>query len=209
MAFPGVTAGIKAAGAGASASTGLVGALGGPVGIALMAGSFLGGFGKKKKGKIYIPTYSPEGKKVFKGLHESVLKGLFPENLASRFIGDAKKIEQSRRRMTERAFAGAGYRGRENVVSGNVARGFLGETSARFKGVQTGLRRAGLARRDFALSRLGKLQNIINLEANKPIALAQAGMMKSEMEQAEGAGKGAAIGSLAQLALLSRMNLGA
>jgi len=159
----------------------------------------------KKKGKIYIPAYSPEGKKLFGELHKSVLQGLFPENLASRFIGDAKKMEQARRRVSEKRFAGAGFRGPENVATGNVARGFLSETAGRLRNVQPGVRRAGQARREFAIRRLGNLQNIINLESNKPIALAQAGFMKEEQKQLAGAQRGAGLGSLAQLAALRLM----
>ena len=182
-----------------------IGMIGGPLGA--LAGAAIGGLfgGKKKKEKIYIPTYGPEGKKLFGALHKSVLDNLFPENLASRFIGDAKRIVQTRRRVSQRGFAGAGFRGPENVVSGNVARGFLGETSARLRGARPGVRRAGTARRDFALSRLGNLQNIINLESGKPLALAQARAYKEELDQASGARTGAAIGSLASLAALSQL----
>ncbi len=181
-----------------------IGAIGGPLGI--LAGAAIGGlFGKKKKkDKIYIPTFSPEGKKVFKELHKSVLGNLFPENLASRFIGDAKRIEQARRRGSERRFAGAGFRGPENVVGGNVAKGFLGETATRLKGTRPGIRRAGEARREFSLSRLGNLQNIINLESNKPLALAQANLYKKELSQQAGARTGAAIGSAVSLAAISK-----
>lgn len=189
-------------GAISGAGTGFL--VGGPYGA--IAGGAIGGFlgGSKKKGKIYIPTFSPEGKKVKKELHKSILGTLFPENLASRFIGDAKRIEQARRRVSERRFAGAGFRGRENVVGGNIARGFLSETATRLKGTQPGIRRAGEARREFNLSRLGNLQNIINLETFKPLALAQAGLYKKELGQQAGARTGAAIGSIASLAAIAK-----
>ncbi len=186
-----------------------IGAIGGPIGmgVGMLAGAAIGGLfsgGKKKKSKIYIPTFSPEGKKLKKELHKSILGNLFPENLASRFIGDAKRIEQARRRVSKRRFAGAGFRGPENVVGGNVARGFLNETATRLKGTQPGIRRAGEAKREFNLSRLGNLQNIINLEQSKPLALAQANLYKKELSQQAGARTGAAIGSLASLAAIAK-----
>ncbi len=152
---------------------------------------------------ITQPKLTPKGEKLEKELFKSIKTTLFPENLASRFIGDAKRIEQARRRGSERRFAGAGFRGRENVVGGNVAKGFLGETSARLRGTRPGIRRAGEARRKFSLGRLGNLQNFINLQSGTPILRAQAGLIKGEQEQAAGAKKGAFIGSLAQLAAMS------
>lgn len=197
---------IGALGGGASGAIigSQIGMIGGPVGA--IAGAAIGGLfgGKKKSQKIYVPAFSPEGKKVKGELQKSIMGALFPENLAARFIGDARRIEQARRKTTEQGFAGAGFRGPEKVVTGNVARGFLGETATRLRGVQRGARQAGEAKRGFELSRLGNLQNLINLETDKPLALAQAGAYKKELSQTEGAGMGAAIGSLASLVAASR-----
>ena len=197
---------IGALGGGASGAIigSKIGMIGGPVGA--IAGAAIGGLfgGGKKKQKVYVPAFSPEGKKVKGELQKSVMGTLFPENLAARFIGDARKIEQARRKTTEHGFAGAGFRGPETVVTGSAARGFLGETSTRLRGAPAGTRQAGEAKRGFELSRLGNLQNLINLETDKPLALAQAGLYKKELGQAEGARTGAAIGSLASLVALSR-----
>lgn len=170
------------------------------------AGGFLGGSGGggPEFEPITQPKLTPEGEKLEKELFKSIKTELFPENLAARFIGDAKKIEQARRRTFERRFAGAGFRGPENIVTGKVARGFLGETAARLRGTQPGVRRAGEARRDFAVSRLSKLQSFINLQSGTPLLRARAGLIKGEQEQAESARMGAAIGSLASLAAISR-----
>lgn len=197
---------IGALGGGASGAIigSQIGMIGGPVGA--IAGAAIGGLfgGKKKSQKIYVPAFSPEGKKVKGELQKSIMGALFPENLAARFIGDARRIEQARRKTTEQRFAGAGFRGPENVVTGNVARGFLGETATRLGGVQRGARQVGQAKRGFELSRLGNLQNLINLETDKPLALAQADLYKKELSQLEGAETGAAIGSLASLVAASR-----
>lgn len=152
---------------------------------------------------ITQPKLTPKGEKLEKELFKSIKTTLFPENLASRFIGDAKRIMQTRRRVSRRGFAGAGFRGPESVVGGNVARGFLNETATRLRGTQPGIRRAGEARREFSLGRLGNLQNFINLQSGTPILKARAGLIKGEQEQAAGARKGAFIGSLAQLAAMS------
>ena len=198
---------IGALGGGASGAIigSKIGMIGGPAGA--IAGAAIGGLfgGKKKKDKkVYVPAFSPEGKEVKGELHKSVMGTLFPENLAARFIGDAKKIEQARRKTAGRGFAGAGFRGPESVVTGSAARGFLNETATRLESVRPGVRQAGEAERGFELSRLGNLQNLINLETDKPLALAQAGLYKKELGQAEGARTGAAIGSLASLVALSR-----
>lgn len=187
-----------AAGAG---STGLLSALGGPVGLALGAASVAGLFGKSKKPATIVPILSAKSKKLKGELFESVL---FPENLALPFIGAAKRVEGARRRAFKTSTAGAGFRGPETAVGGNVARGFLGETAARFEGAQTGIRKTGEFRRGREIDRLSNLQNIINFESRKPLALAQATSLQDEFSQLRGAEQGAAIGSLAQLAVLSR-----
>lgn len=143
------------------------------------------------------------GKQLETSLYKSIKSELFPENLASRFIGDAKKIEQSRRRIARRGFAGAGYRGPDTVVGGNVARGFLSETATRLGGAGAGARKAGESRRTFELNRLTKLQNFMNLQMQTPVLRAEADIFGKEQEQYEAAQRGSALGGLAQLAALS------
>jgi len=156
--------------------------------------------GAAPSGKI---TLTKKGKELETSLYKSIKSELFPENLASRFIGDAKKIEQSRRRMSEKGFAGAGFRGPRSVVSGNVARGYLSETAARLGGAGAGVRKAGESRRTFALNRLAKLQNFMNLQMQTPVLRAEADIFGKEQEQYEAAQRGSALGGLAQLAALS------
>lgn len=148
------------------------------------------------------PILTPAGKKLEKGLFTSIKSELFPENLASRFIGDAKKLAGARRKQFQKISAGAGFRGPENIVSGDVGRGILGETATRIGEAGIGARKAGGAKREFAISRLGKLQNFINLQSGTPILRAQAGLIKGEQKQAAGAQKGAILGSLAQFATI-------
>ena len=148
------------------------------------------------------PILTPAGEKLEKGLFTSIKSELFPENLASRFVGDAKKLAGARRRHAQKTTAGAGFRGPENVVAGEVGRGILGESATRLGEAGVGARRAGGAKRDFAINRLGKLQNFINLQSGTPILRAQAGLIKGEQKQAAGAQEGALLGTLAQFATL-------
>ena len=156
--------------------------------------------GTAPSGKIEL---TEKGKQLETSLYESIKSNLFPENLASRFIGDARKFEQSRRRASERSFAGAGYRGPENVVSGNVARGMLSETATRLGGAGAGERKAGEARRTFELNRFADMQNFMNLQTQTPVLRAQADIFGKEQAQYEAAQRGSALGGLAQLAALS------
>ena len=156
--------------------------------------------GTAPSGKIRL---TKKGKELETSLYKSIKSELFPENLASRFIGDAKKIEQSKRRIAEKRFAGAGFRGRDSVVSGNVARGFLSETAARLGGAGAGVRKAGESRRTFDLNRLAKLQNFMNLQMQTPVLRAEADIFGKEQTQYEAAQRGSALGGLAQLAALS------
>lgn len=193
-----------AAGATGSASMGLA-ALAGPVGIGLMAASFLSGsglFGGKKKGKTYVPTYSPEGKEVFKTLHTSILEGKYPESLSAFFIGDEVRKEGLRRKTAKKSFFGAGFRDPESGVGGGVARGYLSETATRLGAAGAGESRAGAAKREFGLRRLSNLQNIINLESSKPVSLMQANLIGKEQKQLAGARTGAGLGTLATLAAI-------
>lgn len=217
--------GFSGAGAGASAGAirtanyGTAGAPGAP-GFLSQAGGWLeqnpalaigaGALGMQAFGKTstgVAPSAKIEltkrGKELETSLYKSIKSELFPENLASRFIGDAKKIEQSRRRISERGFAGAGYRGPDTAVGGNVARGFLSETATRLGAAGAGARKAGESRRTFALNRLAKLQNFMNIQMQTPVLRAEADIFGREQEQYEAAQRGSALGGLAQLAALS------
>lgn len=171
--------------------------------IGAMGGSALSGlFGGKKTKKVYVPVYSTEGKGLFSALHASVMEKNFPKNLASRYIGDALKIERQRRKAFEKSLSKAAVTSPGRVVTGNVTRGLLGETATRLRNAPAGYRAAGQAEKSYEINRLSNMQNIINLESNKPLALATASLLKKETEQAESAQRGAALGSLAQLAAL-------
>lgn len=153
------------------------------------------------------PLLTPAGKKLEKTLFETIKSDLFPENLASRFIGNAKKLAGARRRQFQKVSAGAGFTSPENIVSGDIGRGFLKETATRLGEAGVGARAAGGAKRGFAIKRLGSLQNFINLQSGTPILRAQAGLIKGEQKQAEGAQKGALLGSLAQAAAMSDVRI--
>jgi len=174
---------------------------------ALLAGSLGLGIadslsGDDKAKPFTQPKLTPEGKKLEKGLFESIKTDLFPENLASRFIGDAKKLAGARRRQFKTATAGAGFTGPDNIVSGNVGKSLLRESATRLGESGTGVRAAGQAKREFSLNRLGNLQNFINLQSSTPLLRAQAGLIKGEQDQAQGAQTGALIGSGLSLATL-------
>lgn len=218
--FGGVASG--AAGASASAiQTANYGSAGGGgfgqnlalgLGIGAMGMSAFGGTstGGAPSAKIELTA---EGKKLETGLYESIKSELFPENLASRFIGQAKKAVQVQQRASKRMIQGAtgGFTGGGGggfggggasgdwQISGNVARAFLTQTQAGLKGVQEGPRQVGEAKRTFALNRMAKLQNFMNLQEQVPVLRAEAELINQELAQYRGAQRGAALGGIAQL----------
>jgi hypothetical protein len=170
------------------------------------AGGLLGGlFGSGDKDRDFTPSakieMTPGGKRLETSLYESLKTDLFPENLASKFIGDAKKMLQARKKIATRGIVSP--TGPEDVVSGDIAKSILAETSTRFAGAPTGPRKVGQAKRAFSIERLGKLQKFINLQAQAPILQAQADLISKEIEQSRGARKGAKIGSIAQMLALT------
>jgi hypothetical protein len=94
---------------------------------------------------------------------------------------------------------GATAPGPDRAVSGNVARAFLTQTQAGLKGAQEGPRQVGEAKRTYALNRLTKLQNFMNLQMQTPVLRAEADLINQELAQYRGAQRGAALGGIAQL----------
>jgi hypothetical protein len=172
------------------------------MGIGAMAGQALGGVstGGAPTGKIKL---TKEGKSLETSLYESLKKNkLFPENLASRFIGQAKKIEQMRSRASSRMFQRAAS---EDVVPGGIAKAMLAEGASRLRGAPEGYRQAGEARRRFTLNRMSQLQNFINQQLQTPVMQAEAALINQELAQARGATQGQALGNIAQLLALSHV----
>ena len=155
------------------------------------------------KGGGFSPTsaisMTPGGKKLEGALYKSVKTDLFPENLASKFLGDAKKMAQARKRVSTRAITSAATTGPESVVTGDIGKGLLAETSMRFGEAPAGQRKAYQSKRAFGLEQLNKLQNFINMQSGSAVLQAQADLIRGEVGQAQGARQGAAIGSIAQL----------
>ncbi len=179
-----VTAGAALIGAGASV-----------YGAVTAGGGGAGGFTPSSKIQM-----TPAGKTLETSLAKSLKTDMFPQNLASKFLGDAKKMAQARRKISTRAITSAGATGPESVVTGNIGRGLLAETSMRFEDAPVGQRKVGRFKRAFSLERLNKLQNFINLQSGTAVVQAQADLLREESDQATGARRGAAIGSIAQLA---------
>ncbi len=141
-------------------------------------------------------TLTPAGKKLEKGLFESIKGDLFPENLASRYIGKAKRTEGKRRRASERVFNKAAG---SEVTTGGVGSAIIEEQASRLRGGTEGIRQGGEARTNFAKNRLTDLQNFMNLQTQTPVLRAQADLISSEQEQLRGAQQGASLGNIAQL----------
>ena len=141
-------------------------------------------------------TLTPAGKELEKGLFESIKGDLFPENLASKYIGKAKRTEGKRRRTSEQVFNRAA--GKE-VTTGGVGSALIEEFSSRQRGGTEGIRQGGEARTNFAKNRLTDLQNFMNLQTQTPVLRAQADLVSSEQEQLRGAQQGASLGNIAQL----------
>lgn len=141
-------------------------------------------------------TLTPAGKELEKGLFESIKGDLFPENLASRYIGKAKRTEGKRRRASQQVFNRAAGR---DVTTGGVGSALIEEHASRLRGGTEGIRTSGEARRTFASNRLTDLQNFMNLQTQTPVLRAGADLVSAEQEQRRGAQQGAALGNIAQL----------
>ena len=197
-AAPAVAGGAAVAG-GMSLGTGAM-LLGAGTGLySALGGGSSGGFSPASS-----ISMTPRGKELESSLYKSLKTDLFPENLASKFLGDAKKMAQARKRISSSALAST--TGPESAVSGNVARGLLAETSARFGDASAGERKVGQEKRAFSLERLNKLQNFINLQSGSTVMQAQADLIRDEQQQLSGARTGAGIGSIAQLLALGATN---
>jgi hypothetical protein len=159
------------------------------------------------KGPDYKPStetrMTPAGENLETALYENLKKNLFPENLASRFIGQAKRFEQGRQREWRGQFQGLSAPGTQNVVSGQaIGGGLLSEAQARLSGGSAGYRQVGEAKRGFAISRLGNLQNFMNLQSQTPMLKAEADLLKGELKQQQGYETGATIGTILRLAAM-------
>lgn len=169
-------------------------------------GSFVGQQSNKKMPEFmsFIPM-SGRAKGLEQKLYESLSpeKDVFPENLASRFRGDAIKILQARKRATEGAFSKATVKGSDNVVSGDVVKGILSESAERLNLAGAGEAKVGQARRLHSMNRLKNMQNFINLQSNIPLLSAQQQLLKGDIKQYQSAEEGAGIGNIAQVGALS------
>jgi hypothetical protein len=147
------------------------------------------------------------GKELETSLYKSLKENrLFPENLASRFVGAAKKIEMARSKVSRRMFAGVGAGAdRDRVVPGGVVKALVTEGASALRGATEGPRRAGEARRGFALNRLSQLQNFMNLQTQTPVLQAEADLINQELSIARGATQGQALGNIAQMLAISHV----
>lgn len=173
----------------------LGGSLGSTLGSTAFGGETSSGFAPTAKIEL-----TPEAKALEKQLFESIKNDLFPENLAARYIGQAKETEQKRRRVSDKLFSRTIG---DDVRSGGTAQAIIAEMSSRLRGGRQGVRRVGEARRGFAENRITNMQNFINLQRQTPLLRAQAALIDQEQEQLSGARQGAALGSIAQLLALS------
>ena len=134
-----------------------------------------------------------------KSLGKSIKNDLFPANLASMFLGDAKKMFQTRKKVSSRVLTSSAVGGPDRAISGNIGKGLLAETSSRLEEAPAGQRQVGQAKRKFSLDRLNNLQNFINMQSGASIVQTQANLIGKEIDQSRGAQQGAAYGSIAQL----------
>ena len=199
MSFIGTAVGAGTAVWGAaSAAAPVIGA-----GVGLY-GAISGGGGGTSSGTAGVKM-TPRGRSLEPKLSKSLQTDLFPENLASQFIGDAKKMFQARKRISSRVITSAAATGPERAVTGNVAKGLLAETSLGLGEASAGARKVGREKRAFSLESLNEWQNFINLQSGSSVMQAQADLVRTEMGQARGAGVGAGLGGFAQLLAAERV----
>lgn len=161
-------------------------------------------------GLVKKPSFKPSGTVTrTKGSEQlldktvtSIENTFFPENLASRFRGDAMRLLQSQRRLQGKQIQAGGVRGPQRATGGRALRSLLSGNAAQLGLATAGELRVGEARRGTELGRLGNLQKIPQLLAGSSNIRSQADLIKNEINQASGAQRGRAFGNAAQLLAL-------
>jgi len=148
-----------------------------------------------------------KGEELETRLYKSIKGAGYPDNLIdpklrARLIGETKRTEQERQRISGRMIT-AGTAG--GAVSGNVARAFLTETQSRLKGAQEGPLRVGEAKRGAALGYFSNLLKFMGEQLQTPVRTTEADLTNKLLAQQRAAGQGAALGGIAQLLATSHV----
>jgi len=177
-----------------------------PITIAMLAGS-AASVGSSLMGDKFKPsaqiTMTPAGQSLETSLYKSIKTDMFPKNLASKYLGSAKKILRTRQKASQRTFATS--RSDESVGSGQTVRGLLAGTGASIADASAGYEQVHEMKRGHALNQMNLKQNFMNLQSNQPILQGQQSLFKQEDAQRRGADLGASLGGMAQLIALSKM----
>lgn len=164
------------------------------VGIGAAASTLFGSSGSAPQ--MAIPLLR-EGRALEKNIFNAINSGGIPYNLASRYIGQAKKLAMERKRMYDKQLAGVGSR---EVVPGSSLTMLSAKLKQQLMDSMEGQRSLGEAKIGQAQNRLSQLINFRNQKLQVPIMAAQNQAAQAQYQQLISARKGAALGSLAELA---------
>jgi len=143
---------------------------------------------------------SAGGKKLEANIFNAIQNNGIPFNLASRYIGQAKKIAQTRNRANRNVLSKYAAGNVSGVTSGRGLTALLASSSQRLAGAGAGETALYNARRGQYANTQGNLLSFRNQQLQTPILAAQNQAASREYDQLIGARKGAALGSLAELA---------
>ena len=138
---------------------------------------------------------SPEGAKLEKQLFKSIKKDVYPESLAHRHLGAAKKVAQARQRQTTELMKGLSARKRLGALGAEGVMRMRESTSPFAEVAQS--------RMSWQKQKWQNMYDFMNMQRQTPIMAAQGQMYNEKLRRMAGARKGAALGGLAQLAAIS------
>lgn len=154
-------------------------------------------------GQPSMPTaprqvYTPEQLKLKKSVFKAIKDFQPSENLASVYIQKGKKLAQAMKRATGKISPET-----DNMMLGTTAMGLTQALNQRLTQAGTTADTLSDLKRSFAEQQLAYKQGFIGLETPQALADYQSQLAKGQLRQAQAAGRGEALGGLAQLLALS------
>ena len=206
MPFPGVNAAGTGASSGALANTNMPATDSGggymnmlPM-LAAGAGGLISTFGSQPSAPQRKIGLGASGQQLEKQTFNAISSGGIPLNLASRYIGQARKIAQSRRQQGEKTLLASASGNLGGATSGRSLGLLQSINQQRLSDSTTGRQQLGQAQVTQGLSNLQNLNAFASQQLQVPVNIAQNRATSQQYEQMLSARRGAAIGSMAEIA---------
>ena len=166
-------------------------------GVGAAAQTLSGSQGSAPQRKIDL---GPSGQRLEASLFNAISSGGIPYNLAARYLGQAKKIAQGRLRQGRSALQAAGAGNTSGTTSGRSLVLLRAINAQRLTDATTGPKELGEARITQGGANVQNMQAFAGQQLQVPITIAQNQAARQQYSQLMAARKGAALGSLAELA---------